>query len=268
MMLMQVITESLPISSSGHVALLQFFFLEDVFSSYQSLQAFDYFLQGVSACVIFVYFFPVWWQLVIKQPLRISSLYNYDVWTKSLPRVFLFGFVADFITFMMWYFDFAHAVSFPLLFGFMITTVLLWSMQFSHEKKDIDIWSLRSAVILGCVQSIALFPGISRFGSTVAVLQWLGYPAYRAFAISFLVQWPLLVAGGIKGFLALDDPLILQMIMSFSFLLCMFIAMVIAYKLLCWIGKLIDSNQLWKFSYYMMAVTVCYVMIPILVLMF
>lgn len=251
-MMVQIICESLPISSSGHVALVQKI-LGSTSVLNQELWAFDYLLQGVSAIIFLIYFFPYWWQLIIGKPIRISSLLDSIVWKKNIFPVFVFGFVADGMTFLLWSCDIANRVSWSLAFGFMITAVVLWSIQYMHQDKNLNYWSWKNAVIVGLMQGVALLPGISRFGITIATLQWLGYSGRIAFSISFLLQWPLIVLGAIKGFCSLQDPLVLQTVWSMPFLMVMFASGCAGYGLLYCVGKIIDKKLLWKFSYYMIA---------------
>ena len=255
-MMVQIICESLPISSSGHVALLQsiftkFYGAQEIIAMSQDLWAFDYVLQGVSAIIFLIYFFPYWWQLIVGKPIQISSLLDQKLWTKTVPSVFLFGFVADGLTFLLWNFNIVERIHIPLAFGFMMTAILLWNIQFMCPKKDLNMWSWKNGIIVGLMQGCALLPGISRFGMTMATLQWLGYSGRLAFSISFLLQWPLIVAGSIKGLCALQDGSILQTMWSVPFFMAMLIAGCIAYAILYGVGKIIDNNQLWKFSYYM-----------------
>lgn len=250
-MMVQIICESLPISSSGHVALLQKILGPISFGLSQDLWAFDYVLQGVSAIIFLIYFFPYWWQLIVGKPIRISSLLDCTVWKKNILPVFIFGLVADSMTFLLWSCDITNWASFSLAFGFMITAAVLWNIQYMYPDKDVNYWSWENGVIVGLMQGAALLPGISRFGITIATLQWLGYPARIAFSISFLLQWPLIVLGAIKGFCSLQDPLVLQTMWSAPFLMVMVASGCVGYGLLYCVGKIIDKKLLWEFSYYM-----------------
>jgi undecaprenyl-diphosphatase len=255
-MMVQIMCESLPISSSGHVVLLQSIFArlyggQEIIAMSQNLWAFDYLLQGVSAIIFLIYFFPYWWRLIVGKPIQISSLFDHELWMKTVPFVFIFGCVADGITFLLWYFNIGERLAMPLGVGFMITAIVLWNIQFMQPKKDLNMWSWQNGMIVGLMQGCALLPGISRFGITMATLQWLGYSGRLAFSISFLLQWPLIVAGSIKGLCALHDPFILQTMWSLPFFMVMLIAGSIGYALLYGVGKIIDKNMLWKFSYYM-----------------
>lgn len=257
-MIVQIICESLPISSSGHVVLLQQIMMKYHTSCVHvisDLIAFDYMLQGLSALVIFIYFFPQWWQLIVAKPIKIQSLFDGHLWFNTVPPIFLFGFVADGITFLFWNFVDLDVMQIPLYFGFVITGIVLWSLQYTHENNNVEIWSWRNGIVVGCMQAVSLIAGISRFGITIAALQWLGYQRRIAFMISFLLQWPLIVAGSIKGFFALQDQIILQTILTWQFMMIVLIAGLVAYKILSLIGKCIDRNCLWKFSYYMIIPT-------------
>jgi len=250
---MQVIAESLPISSSGHIVLMHkmmhIFFLYDPIMI--NTWAFDYFLQGVSAFVFLFYFFSSWWQLIVQRPLQISTLFSHDVWIKNIMPVILFGIAADGITFLLWLLNIDQIINVPLFIGFMITAGILWSSQFPVEKKDVQIWSVRNGFIVGFMQGCALLPGISRFGATFTALRWLGYRNHDAFSISFLIQWPLIVAGSLVGYKALSDLVAIQEIISLQFMILTLISAVIAYGLLYGMQKIIDKNLFWKFSYYM-----------------
>ena len=252
-MMVQVICESLPISSSGHVTLLHSFVNNLVDSiSLVDAQAFDYFLQGVSAIVFLIYFFVAWWQLVIKQPIAMAPLFDGHVWKKNILPVLGFGFIVDGMTALLWCINLKDFIKIPLIGGFFFTAAMLWSMRYAQEKKGINIWSLQHGLILGSAQGFALLPGVSRFATTLATLQWLGYNRSQAFAISFLVQWPLIVAGSLKGFLELRGTQILTNILTMPFLLAIVCSMIVSYGVMCAVGKLVDKNCLWKFSYYMM----------------
>ena len=102
--MMQVIAESLPISSSGHIVLLHKIMNQCCMQPQVIIDAwaFDYFLQGVSAIIFLFYFFSSWWQLVIKKPLHISVLFSIDVWIKNILPVVFFGIAADGVTFLLW----------------------------------------------------------------------------------------------------------------------------------------------------------------------
>ena len=149
-MIIQVVAESLPISSSGHVALMHKI-MDRFFISHQIVAdawAFDYLLQGVSVVVFLCFFFSAWWKLVVVKPIQFSSLCSVQVWQKNILPVLLFGIAADGMTFLLWMSQFDQFINFPLVVGFIITACALWSVQFATEKKDLNLWSIKNGFIV------------------------------------------------------------------------------------------------------------------------
>lgn len=73
--------------------------------------------------------------------------------------------------------------------GFLVTTLLLISTRWatSGEALSPPAWG---ALLLGFVQGLAVLPGISRSGATIAVALWLGLRKDRAFELSMLLSLP------------------------------------------------------------------------------
>ena len=55
------------------------------------------------------------------------------------------------------------------------------------------------ALLAGLAQGIAVLPGLSRSGITLATLLWLGIASERAFELSFLLSLPALTVGALLG---------------------------------------------------------------------
>lgn len=254
-MMIQVLVESLPISSSGHVALMHKIGEKCNWQMPEVVMtqswAFDYVLQGVSALLFLVYFFTMWWKLVIDRPVQLAALADRKVWKHIFTKVLLFGIAADAMTFFCWVIKIDQLIQLPLACGFSITALSLYSLAYAPVSKKIDIWDVRSGLLVGLVQGCALLPGISRFGTTFTALRWLGYKNNDAFAFSFLIQWPLIFAGSLLGLKTLADAGLLQEIMTLPLLICMTLAGIVAYWLFCCVHAMIEKNLLWKFCYYM-----------------
>ena len=237
--LIQIISESLPISSSGHVALLQLFLNQ----SLQNSWVVDFLLHAPTIVILLVYFFSTWWKMVFKQGFSLLLLSSF------------FIIIADLITFGFWILNLSSLTcvqNYFLPFGFCITALCLFFSRSVSAGKAVR-WSFRDAVILGTVQGICLLPGISRFAGTYAAGIWLGYARKDAFSLSFLIQMPLLCAALAKGMVAIAaQPEIVQNFMSWWIVLTFVIASVVSYKLFCWVAGLIEQNRLWYFAFYMM----------------
>lgn len=238
--LIQIIGESLPISSSGHVQLMLRYF----HTSFQNFENFDFLLHGPTIIILLVCFFTTWWRLIFKE--------------KSLKNIFFtacFIIAADVITFFFWKLQLSKLPWIQDCFlpiGFFITIICLYFSQYGTFEKKIS-WSMRDAIILGIVQGLCLLPGISRFAGTYAAGIWLGYNRKDAVAISFLIQFPLLCAAFLKELLMMYyQPENLQNFVQSWMIFAVAFASLISYALFCWVIKLIEQNRLWYFAFYMM----------------
>lgn len=73
--------------------------------------------------------------------------------------------------------------------GFLVTVVALLSTRWLKQGER-EVPSMFGALLLGLAQGIAVLPGISRSGSTIAVALWLGVRPDRAFELSMLMSLP------------------------------------------------------------------------------
>lgn len=62
--------------------------------------------------------------------------------------------------------------------------------KYSQNKKDIKELSLKDAIIIGCSQVLALIPGFSRSGTTIAAARTLGVERENAAKFSFFLSAP------------------------------------------------------------------------------
>ncbi len=84
--------------------------------------------------------------------------------------------------------------------GFVVTTGVLLSTVFA-SKGNVEHPSWRAALLIGFAQGLAVLPGVSRSASTIAVALWLGTQRGRAFELSMLMSLPAIV-----GALILELP--------------------------------------------------------------
>lgn len=74
--------------------------------------------------------------------------------------------------------------------GFLLTTLLLISTKWvkAGEAPTLPAWG---ALLLGTVQGLSVLPGVSRTGVTIALAMWLGVRRDRAFELSLLASLPI-----------------------------------------------------------------------------
>jgi undecaprenyl-diphosphatase len=246
----QVVLESFPVSSSGHIALLELIMRtsferlvvqQNQIGNYQAVSSVYHLLHGISALVIALFFINSWWPL-LRHWRR--------CWHQIVRAVVNVG-IADIITgcffiLMHWY----DRSWFPVGCGFVITASALASLYWCRPKIYTP-YSWRHALVLGVVQGCALFPGISRFGLTYVVGRWLRLTPYKAFEVSFLIEWPLITAACLASLPILGNPFIYEQFLNPITLLVILGSGGIAWCALALVAYLIRTHRLWLFAWYM-----------------
>lgn len=136
----------------------------------------------------------------------------------------------------------------------LITAVLLLFTYFSKEKDGEVTYS--KSILIGIAQAIAILPGISRSGSTIAVALLLGVEKSKAAKFSFLmVLVPILGASALKLQEYMETPVIdANNLLSPMTLLAGFIAAFLSGLMACnWMISLVKKGKLIYFAYYCFA---------------
>jgi undecaprenyl-diphosphatase len=85
-----------------------------------------------------------------------------------------------------------------LFFG--CTSLLLFlGLRFGHEKKKMFFYAhrWRDPFVIGLFQAFAIFPGVSRSGSTISGARLLGWSREEALSFSFLIAIPTILGGSL-----------------------------------------------------------------------
>ncbi len=182
--LIQGVTEFLPISSSGHLAVFQ-----NLFGLDGDLLIFDTTLHVATLLAIVLFFFKD----ILK--LRFTDLLVLGVGT--IPAV-LFGlFVKDYMEVL---FGSIKLVGVALIVTGVLNFITDKKLEVGSEKsedrkkKEVDV---KSGFLIGLFQAFAITPGISRSGSTVAGASLLGLSRQDAFKFSFLLGIPAIAGAGL-----------------------------------------------------------------------
>lgn len=236
-----IVLEMFPISSSGHLQLFVLFFQKAyglIFSaSFLSLLA-D--LLHLPIALLFFLFF-------IHPFIAQKGIFKHRF------NLFLFIIVADGLTSI--FYLIISRITFPFYFlpiGFCITALVLFSLFFIKSSGSAELTILR-ALGFGLVQGISLLPGISRFATTYTFCRWVGCFPEDAFTLSFSVQWPLLIAAGIKAIIKLlyFKPSDMVPFVLYQSVYMIIFATIIGWFCLCWVYSLCKNDTLKWFSLYM-----------------
>ncbi|MBU4268134.1 MAG: undecaprenyl-diphosphate phosphatase [Acidobacteria bacterium] len=173
--IVQGFTEFFPISSSGHLVVLQ-----KILNFTTLPLVYDLFLHLGTLLAVVIYFFKDLQPLVLrcyeKENFRMLLLLA----TASLPTAIIGFAFKDF-------FEALFEKTFYLGFCFIFTAAVLLASRYFRLKK-VPIFP--AAFLIGIAQGIAIIPGISRSGITIAVALILGLGFEFSFRFSFLLSIP------------------------------------------------------------------------------
>lgn len=119
--------------------------------------------------------------------------------------------------------------------------------------------SMRDGVILGCAQSLALIPGVSRSGGTITVGLLLGYTRAAAARVSFLLAIPAVMGSGFYRLLS-DDGTGPQ-VGAIPTLVATLVAFGVGYAVIVWFLKLIETKSFLPFVIYRLVLAVAVVVL-------
>lgn len=173
--LVQGLTEFLPVSSSGHLVILR-----DIldFTMFEGSVFFELMLH-VGSLVPLVFVF--WWDLIDILKERDWKLI-FHLFIASLPTVVVVFLFMDFIESTM-------DVSKIQVFMLFTAVVLLFTEWRTTKIRKFDTpFTWKSALLMGCAQSIAVFPGISRSGMTICSGISTGHNKNKVTTFSFFMS--------------------------------------------------------------------------------
>lgn len=194
----QGLTEFLPVSSSGHLVVLQHFF-----GLTEPELLFDVCLHVATlAAVIAVFRRDISRILgrIVRLPQLLQTASPVQLWRQD-PEIRMAGLivVGNLPTAVIGLF-FSRAVD--LLFGtvslagvmLMVTGTFLWlTRRLAVSGRPPARMTARDAVIIGAVQGLAILPGISRSGATITAALFLGVNRETSGRFSFLLSIPAIV---------------------------------------------------------------------------
>lgn len=195
------VTEWLPISSTGHLILLNEFITLNVSDAFRSM--FDVVIQLGAILAVIVLFFH---KLNPFSPTKSAGekKQTWQLWFKVVAAIIPSGIVGVlFDDWMEAHFHNATVVSVALIvYGVAFILVERRNARRVGGKTVEDVYAIdyKTALLIGCFQCLSLIPGTSRSGSTIlgAILIGVGRSAGAEF--SFFMAIPtMLGASAIKG---------------------------------------------------------------------
>ncbi|NLP30517.1 MAG: undecaprenyl-diphosphate phosphatase [Clostridiales bacterium] len=255
--IVQGLAEFLPISSSGHLAILQYIFgIEG-----DKVLTFAVLLHFGTLISLFIVYYKEIVDLVVELFKTIKDVFTGKGLRVNANETRRLGFMIIVATIPTALIGFIFKDLFAGLYNsllaigicLIITGTILWIVErINQGKKDINHMKFKDAVLVGIFQSFAIAPGISRSGATIVGSLFSGLNRKLAVKFSFLISIPSIVGAVIleipdaikqldQGFdTALVLPILIGVIVST-------ISGVIAIKTMI---RVISNKRLYFFSFY------------------
>lgn len=235
--IVQGLTEFLPISSSGHLT-----FIQQVFGVKGNLLFINLFLHLATLVAVIIVYRKVIFKIIKKpfQPLTYKLIIS-TIFTVFLALIYEY-YSLD---------NFSYKI---YCFGFLATSLVLFLLEFL-KKKTIAIKtggvSYKDSIIVGVVQGLAVIPGLSRSGSTIATLSICGNSRDESAEYSFLLSMPVIIGGFVLELLKMiKNPVILNNFTIQTGIFAFFFTLIIAIMSLKLTLKILKNNRFIYFSIY------------------
>ena len=252
--LIQGVAEFLPISSSGHLSLIQNFF--GLRTAEEGNLFFDVLLHLGTLISVFIIYWKDIVDMIREFFLGIASLFRPGKRTTPPParRLVMLVILGTLPLFLI--LPIKDAVeqlyynTYFIGFALLVTGALLYiSDRMSQGRKTEKNATVADALLVGVGQALATVPGLSRSGTTIAVGMLRGYERSFAVRYSFLLSLPAVLGANI---LSLKDAVEsgIDWSMLPVYLVGMVVAAVAGYFSIRLVNLLANKGKFGNFAYY------------------
>jgi len=247
----QGLTEFLPVSSSGHLVLFS-----KLFSIQESSLVFEVMVHVGTLMAVLVVFRKEVTLLIesffklLRNPRAAKKLVKEDPGSRLLLAIII-GTLPAVVVALVLKDQIEQLFSSSLFVGFMLLvtgTILYVTDRHKVTAKGLERLSINDALVIGCSQAIAILPGISRSGTTIAVGLFRGLDRESAARFSFLLSIPAILGALV---VSVDDLLAGSSVMDFGILAAGFVAAALTgYLAIHFLLDLARKGRLVWFAYY------------------
>jgi undecaprenyl-diphosphatase len=253
---LQGLTEFLPVSSTAHIRIFAKFFgmAEDPGAMFTAI------MQIGTELAVLIYFrkdiariISAWFRKVVfRRDLQIEesadARMGWLIIVGSLPIVILGYLGQDAITTnfrSLWL-----IASVLIIFG----VILGIADKYGKSDKGLKDLNISHGILYGLAQALALIPGVSRSGSTIAMGRLLGYKREAALRYSFLLAIPAVFGSGLYELKkAISDDSAVKVFSLTETLVATIVAFVIGYLVIAWLLKFVTTKSFMPFIVYRIA---------------
>lgn len=251
--IIQGITEPLPVSSSGHLFIFKQLFNTNILNDLN----FEIFLNFASFLAIVIIFWNDLIKLIVGFFKYIFDKSNREMYKNEFKYCMLIviGSIPVGIVGFLFKDEIESILNDAWMVGmaFLITAIALIIVRNIKGKKGDNDISYKDALIIGLIQMVALFPGLSRSGMVLVGCLLCKLSRESSLKYTFMLYLPVSVATFILGVkdvieVGIESNMIINYIIGMIF---SGIFTLLTYK---YLSELVKRGKLWKFSIYLFIV--------------
>lgn len=253
----QGVAEFLPISSSGHLAILQKLFGLNDASENLTL---NILLHVATLLAIFMVYYKELWALIkegfsfLGDLIKLKPNFFKNDDRKLLMMIIISCIPTGILGLIIEALDEKVGItSNTKIVGtlLLVTAIILFvSKRFENGKKQIKDATIKDSFIVGLLQGIAVLPGISRSGTTITTGMVCGFSKELAVRFSFFMSMPIILLAAIKDMI-FDGGL---QGFEISYLYSMITATIVGYFSIKLLIKMIENKKYSLFAWYCLCV--------------
>ncbi|MGI6307864.1 MAG: undecaprenyl-diphosphate phosphatase [Dethiobacteria bacterium] len=237
--LLQGLTEFLPVSSSGHLVIAQYFL--GIKQPGVTLEVMVHF--GTLLSIVWVF---------RRDILKLLTGFFSNAEEKRFGMLLFWGLIPTGIMGILWGTFFTSIFDRPLLVGLalLVTGCIVLAISKAEIKfKGINKMKIQDALVIGIFQGIAIIPGITRSGSTILGALWRGLDRETAVRYSFILALPV-IAGAtlleLKDFLKVTANLEI----IYPYIVATLVAFISGVFAITLFVKLLEEGRFYYMAYY------------------
>lgn len=185
------ITEWLPVSSTGHMILLEEFIHLKMTEEF--MEMFNVVIQLGAIFAVIVLFFPKLWPFTTRDKGWIKKD-TWMMWFKVIVAVLpaaVLGILFDDTLDAMFY-NYQTVAVMLIVYGVLFIVVENWNKRKKPRIRRLEDVSFKTAFMIGMFQVLSLIPGTSRSGATILGALILGCSRYIGAEFSFFLAIPVM----------------------------------------------------------------------------
>jgi len=249
----QGLTEFIPVSSSGHLVLVPWLLGWEI--PHDAAFVFDVLVQLGTLIAVFAYFWNDLWAiargvvlgLLARRPLgSAEARLGWLVVLATLPAVILGYALKD-------YFEATFSDAWQTAAQLLVTAALLVAAErIGKRLRGLETLNWVDALVMGLMQALAILPGVSRSGATIAGGLGRGLDRPAAARFSFLMSVPVMLGAGVvagNDLLAIPNAGEYVLPIAVGFV----VAAVVGYAAIAWLLRYLSKGSLYGFAAYCVA---------------